>query len=247
MTEFGVAPKSIGSYLTPAPTPTLTVTAAAPAAAPAVTYEAVGATGPGGGIIFYVNTAGFACGPTLATRCNYLEVAPSGWNTGADPSKAWATGSRTLGNANQNVSGVDPQTDINLLNLSSQIGLGYKNSIAIVDQITPGSNGTTTAAGAARAYLGGGKNDWYLPTTAELNLLCQWNRGVAPSVTTACSGGSLNSAVYGASATGLRGSDYWSSSEYTNIRAWYQYFGSGVQEKIEKDYILTYIRPVRAF
>jgi len=52
-------------------------------------------------------------------------------------------------------------------NNASGIGLGYKNSLAIVAQ----GNDTTTAAGAARAYSGGSQSDWYLPSTAELNLL----------------------------------------------------------------------------
>ena len=88
------------------------------------------------------------------------------------------------------------------------IGLGYKNSDLIVAQ----GNYTTTAAGAARAYNGGSKNDWYLPTTAELNLLCQWDRGVAPSVTTRCAGGTINSSTYGAGSAGFLEDNYWSSS-----------------------------------
>ena len=41
-----------------------------------VTY-AVGNTGPGGGKIFYVAATPFACGPTLAASCTYLEAAPA--------------------------------------------------------------------------------------------------------------------------------------------------------------------------
>jgi hypothetical protein len=127
------------------------------------------------------------------------------------------------------------------------VGLGYANSNAIVAQ-----NGAYNAisnnyaAGAARAYTGGSKTDWYLPTTAELNLLCQWNRGVAPNVTTACSGGSINSATYGAGAAGLVAGDYWSSSEYDAGRAWRQYVNNGYQGDANKS-LTYYVRPVRAF
>ena len=36
----------------------------------------VGDTGPGGGIIFYVASTPFKCGPTRAATCTYLEAAP---------------------------------------------------------------------------------------------------------------------------------------------------------------------------
>jgi hypothetical protein len=51
----------------------------------------VGDTGPGGGKIFYVATTPFACGPTRAATCTYLEAAPNGWNVSGDPSRSWAT------------------------------------------------------------------------------------------------------------------------------------------------------------
>jgi hypothetical protein len=125
-------------------------------------------------------------------------------------------------------------------NNASGIGLGYKNSLAIVAQ----GNDTTTAAGAARAYSGGSQSDWYLPTTAELNLLCQWARNVAQSVTTPCTGGNLNTG------TGLGGGFstdlYWSSSENGDPFAWGQRFDSGSQYPSTK-YYPYYVRPVRAF
>jgi hypothetical protein len=120
------------------------------------------------------------------------------------------------------------------------IGLGYKNSLAIVAQ----GNDTTTAAGAARAYGGGSQSDWYLPTTAELNLLCQWARNVAQSVTTACTGGDLNTGT-GASG-GFSTGAYWSSSEIDGTTAWFQRFRTGGQHSAEK-WGSGYVRPVRAF
>jgi hypothetical protein len=130
--------------------------------------------------------------------------------------------------------------DFSAYNNASGIGLGYKNSLAIVAQ----GNDTTTAAGAARAYGGGSQSDWYLPTTAELNLLCQWARNVAQSVTTPCTGGALNTG------TGLGGGFssgyYWSSSVYDDYAAWLQYFGAGDQFNDYKSSTF-YVRPVRAF
>jgi hypothetical protein len=126
-------------------------------------------------------------------------------------------------------------------NNASGIGLGYKNSEAIVAQ----GNDTTTAAGAARAYSGGSQSDWYLPSTAELNLLCQWARNVPQSVTTACTGGTLNTGT-GASG-GFSSVLYWSSSEWDDtIFAWDQSFTTGGQSFGFKG-TTRYVRPVRAF
>jgi hypothetical protein len=219
------------------------------------TVYSVGNVGPGGGFIYYVNDAGFDCGSSFTStgsptggKCKYLEVAPSGWNTGADPSKQWATGTLSSGNAILDISTINNDSSSNV-NKATAVGLGYKNSIAIVAQNGAyNASSNNYAAGAARAYAGGSKSDWYLPTTAELNLLCQWSRGVAPSVTTRCIGGSANSATYGASSAGfVTNNYYWSSSEYsTTGMAWLQYFGDGSQAADAKNSPYP-VRPVRAF
>ena len=214
----------------------------------------LGDTGPGGGKVYYVDNAGFSCGPTYISTgspagglCKYLEVAPSGWNTGADPGKTWATGTSTTGNAILSVTGITEDDPVN--NLSTGIGLGYKNSVAIFTQ----GNGTTTAAGAARAYAGGSKADWYLPTSAELTLLCQWNRGVTQNVTTVCTGGTLNTGTgtpsnrTAAAGSGFANTDsYWSSSQRSNANAWRQSFNDGSQPTGNKS-LTDYVRPIRAF
>jgi hypothetical protein len=186
--------------------------------------------------VFYVHASGtFACGATLASTCKYLEAAPNTWSGGsADPTKLWAV------SAYQSTDVTAITNDSSAYNNASGIGLGYKNSLAIVAQ----GNGTTTAAGAARAYAGGSQSDWYLPTTAELNLLCQWARNVAQSVTTACTGGTLNTGT-GASG-GFSTDTYWSSSESGGDRAWRQSFFSGLQYSSGK-VNPYYVRPVRAF
>jgi hypothetical protein len=188
--------------------------------------------------VFYVHASGtFFCGATRSQNCKYLEVAPNTWSGGsADPTKLWAVSALQW-------------TDVTAITNNSSayndelgIGLGYKNSLAIVAQ--GNGNDTTTAAGAARAYAGGSKLDWYLPTTAELNLLCQWARNVAQSVTTRCAGGTLNTGT-GASG-GFSSGYYWSSSETLDYDAWLQYFYSGAQYNYGKDNAV-YVRPVRAF
>jgi hypothetical protein len=227
-----------------------TVTHSANSGVITAVFYMVGSTGPGGGKIFYAANTPFNCGassvgsintPKATTTCLYLEVAPSNWNGGPDPTKPWAVAS------NKGTSVPDIVDDASAYNNSLGIGRGLQNSLYIVAQ----GNDTTTAAGAARGYTVGSITDWYLPTTAELNLLCQWANGNAPSVTTRCTGGSLNSSTYGAASAGFQELWYWSSSErdayeYGVNFAWMQHFNLGVQTSTPKD-STPLVRPVRAF
>ena len=204
----------------------------------------VGDIGPGGGRIFFYSVSGFNCGATYTSTgsptgglCRYLESAPSGWNSGSDPTMMWAV----AGNQTIDVPGITNDANPNL-NIS-QVGLGYKNSLAIVAQ---NGAGATYAAGASRAYTGGSKNDWYLPTLAELNLLCQWNRGVTSDVTTACAGGTLNSGI-GATGSGFVEAFYWTSSGHNTQYSWVQYLGGNNQGHGRKDFTTSPVRPIRAF
>ena len=207
----------------------------------------LGATGPGGGRIFYVNEAGFNCGPTHSATgsptgglCNYLEVAPVTWDSVSDPIKRWAN----AGDYNYDVVGVTKQNSG--WNTSAGVGLGYKDSVAIV---TNGrSMDANTAAFSARAYSGGSKSDWYLGSPVELNLLCQWARGVPSNITTGCTGGTLNSATYGASTAGINGSAYWSSTQDNGFPPYAVRlnFGDGSQGTALKNSLLR-VRPIRAF
>ena len=206
----------------------------------------LGDTGPGGGKIFYYSSAGFSCGPSFTDtgsptggKCNYLEVAPSGWNTGADPSLAWAT--FNWANEVPNVTKKNSNW-----NTAAGIGLGYKDSRAIVTY----GNDATSAAGAARAYTGGSKSDWYLPSPVESNLLCQWARGVASSITTTCTGGTLNSATYGASSAGFAGDFYWTSTQgdgYPNYASTFHFSLPDPTQGSRQKNTLNKVRPIRAF
>jgi len=208
----------------------------------------VGDRGPGGGFIYYVDQSGFSCGATFTNtgspnggKCRYLEVAPSAWNGGSDPLKVWAVTAYQSTDVSAITNESFPWTS------GLGVGLGYKNSLAIVAQ--NGSYNASTndyAAGAARAYAGGSKSDWYLPSNAELNLLCQWVRGVAPLVTANCTGGSLISPTYGASSSGFTGDTWWSSSESTATYSIRIHFGAGGTTQYDK-FQPQRVRPVRAF
>ena len=117
---------------------------------------AVGETGPGGGVVFYVQAAGgtFSCGATLASTCRYLEAAPTtGTNSWSDAQYVWSGNTSTLiGSAAQ----------------GEGVGTGYKNTEAIVAQ----SSTANRAGTIARAYRGPNNlSDWYLPSKGELNEL----------------------------------------------------------------------------
>jgi len=101
----------------------------------------LGATGPGGGKVFYVNE-------TNATGSRYMEAALSGWNTGADPTMAWCNDSIT-----------------SLGTFGTAIGTGKANTDLMVAGCTSG------AAVTVRAYRGGGLSDWFLSSKDELNEL----------------------------------------------------------------------------
>jgi hypothetical protein len=192
----------------------------------AVVYT-VGQTGPGGGTVFYVATTSFSCGPTLAATCTYLEAAPSGWNTGADPSLTWAT------NVNNNRTTTVPAPGA----IQTAIGTGYQNSNAIVAQT--GNVAASSAAVAARAYRGSGLTDWYLPSKDELNQMCKWARGQAwTSDATVCTSSGTLAAGFG--------DHYWSSSESEPTAALYQRFSGGGQGGAGKEPAYS-VRPVRAF
>jgi len=202
----------------------------------------IGDIGPGGGNIFYYSSGGFNCGPTFTSTgsptnglCHYLEAAPSSATSGTFPYAS-------TGFDNLDISAIPSDTNADYT--SAAIGLGYKNSIAVVNQ----GNNSTSAAVAARAYQGGAKNDWYLPSQSELNQMCKWARGVAwTSDSTVCSGGTLNLGTgAGLGASGFASNFYWSTSERENSNGWGIYFSGPTPDYLSKFHV-RYIRPVRAF
>ena len=126
----------------------------------------VGDTGPGGGKVFYVSVGGFSCGVSTTATCNYLEISPTNWSGGADPSRSWAQ-----------------STPVNYtsasLTVSELIGFGAQNTKAIIDQ--GNSNTSTSAAALAASYTpvvnGTTVNDWFLPSENEMMQV--WNQRTA--------------------------------------------------------------------
>lgn len=215
----------------------------------AVGYS-VGQTGPGGGKIFYYSAAGFSCGPNYTDTCNYLEVAPSIWSgamvwEGEEPDEYQVAEKDTAF-----IFAINTQSENDIVYvvsdpLVSQVGRGYKNSSAILNQA---GNGATTAAGAARAYTGGGKSDWYLPTFSEINLLCQWAKGITPqSATTLCIGNQPPTAPVG-NDFDLLSARYSTSSQSSLDGTWYwvMSMSDGSYEDVEKGQAEK-VRPIRAF
>ena len=191
----------------------------------AIVYT-VGQTGPGGGIVFYVATTPFACGPTRSSTCNYLEAAPPLWNGGlADPSRTWANS--TYANAMVN-NASSPQTAT-----ATAIGWGYWNTRAIILQ---GNTDTATSAAAladAHSVTVSGVlyDDWYLPSREELIEL-----------------NSQKTTVGGFVGGDICGDCYWSSSDFNfgGAVAWWVRFPFNSLSANFKN-ASNKVRPIRAF
>lgn len=106
---------------------------------------------------------------------------------------------------------------------------GLQNTNAIIAQA--GVLDTTYAAGIAKLYLGGGYNDWYLPSNLELNSCYQ--------------SALIVNKVLGVT-NGFANNFYWSSTEHDNLSAWGQNFNLGNQGASDKSYSF-YVRAIRAF
>ena len=224
---------------------------------PAGTVYAVGDTGPGGGIVFYVQAGGgtfTSTGSDCADTnvCKYLEAAPSDQSTGvvlATTVGACYTGNPAIFSSCAFFSVYQQSIQAASRTAAIEIGMGMANTNQIYSRLTTAGAAPTAdyAAGIAWAYSNGGITDWHLPSKDELNQLCKWNRGVAwTSDATVCTGGTLNSATFGASSSGFSAFSYWSSSEYDGEDHWIQSFANGDQINVGKSRT-HYVRPVRAF
>jgi len=203
----------------------------------------VGNTGPGGGNVFYVASTNFtSTGSVCGTTCKYLEAAPTGWITASTP--AGQTNCTTAG-----TSMVDPgcewsgnvTTSIGSTARGTAIGTGYSNTSAMIAQAS-GGNTAGKAATVARAFQGGSKTDWFLPSHEELNELCKFARSQTTGNTaTACA--NVNSVSTGF----VSGGFYWSSTEADAAYATYRNFNNGGYATRGKEQGWLYVRPVRAF
>lgn len=182
----------------------------------------IGDTGPGGGIVFYD-----AGQQELWGR--YLEFAPSGWfGTKLDPTAEWCDSDGVLKWRYE----YSPEGKKTL-----DIGAGKSNTDTMLSFCTSG------AAIIARSYKGMGKDDWSLPSSRELLVLCEFWFDKTASI------GAIGAAICGGSTprtdSGYSGGLYWSSTRYSNETAQaVEHWSPAVGRWMTNIY---YIRPIRAF
>jgi hypothetical protein len=185
------------------------------------TYK-VGDTGPGGGLIFFVDYF------DQFTDLNYLEAAPQGWGNLITVNQGSLTG-ETTGSTT-----VDPlmrwcSNTNTLLNLNdwsnSGVGKGATNT-ATADIACAGG-----AIQAAADYAGGGKTDWFLPSVSEAVLMYANLRQIG-------FGGFIHVDAFN--------DYYWTSSEVNATEAWLMGFRYGTPD-LDRKNLTYYVRPVRAF
>lgn len=169
----------------------------------------LGDVGSGGGTVFYVPAGGFTvAGSPCNTRCRYLEWAPNTWSGGTqDPSLAWSS---------------DFTNAVNTT--GTAIGTGFSNTTKILTSNSPYVADTSQAAFQAKAYRGGGKSDWFLPSYDELMEVSTYARAVSATGFSANYYVSSSEIVYGLSGTDtrfstLRLSDSAGSQNYKNDSA----------------------------
>lgn len=126
----------------------------APSAASNVVYPfpyAIGDIGAGGGKIFY------DAGSTQSWG-RFLEAATSGTSPAwTDTTAAWSGNTNTLVGTN------------------TAIGTGYANTLAAVAQNSTAGRAITLS----RAFTGGGKTDWFLPSINELSTMFGQNSALS--------------------------------------------------------------------
>jgi hypothetical protein len=184
----------------------------------------IGDTGPGGGIIFFIDRYNEYSGFT------YLEVAPNEvdagaagtdaivWSTSAAKCYADAAGSTTADQSCASES-IYPDTVSGTTRTASRatstrIGSGSANTLAIIarhDAVDPATSKALYAAGSADNYSntptgGSAVTDWFLPSYSEMVMLFQNFSQFKPGALTL-------------SATGTC-SAYWTSSEKIKDEAW---------------------------
>jgi len=179
---------------------------------------AVGDTGPGGGIVFY------------SVNGKYLEAAPAAWfGTATDTRTVWGCSGSTYASA-----------------YATAIGTGKANTDQIVSNC--GDPTSNVAAKIARAYTGGGKSDWSLPSRDELIELCKYARTqTTGNISTSCTtSGTLNAGVLKGFGN-VDNSQYWSSSDGSTVSAYTVWLDGGLSGGFGGKTNIRYIRPVRYF
>ena len=164
------------------------------------TRYAIGDIGPAGGFIFYDKGVS-------SNGWRYLEASPSDYNTGI----AWWNGTWVY----TNTTGISPNTSL---------GAGKANTLLIISA----NNNLSNAAKVCDNYSYNGFSDWYLPSSEELQLICQ--------------------NLYSAGIGNLQPNFYWSSTDTNRIHnaTWMQLNGCYVRTDGGRD-MLNLVRPIRQF
>ena len=177
----------------------------------------IGSTGPAGGIVFFD-------AERKQTWGRYLEFAPVGWSGSAnDPSKYWCV----------ELGGLVNRSLINAT--GNEIGEGKVNTQLILN-----FGCSSGAAVSASSYSGGEKNDWFLPSSKELNELCKYARSQLTGDT------SVECDSSGILRVGFSKYSYMSSSEISSQLSLLQSFTTGWSSESDKASGGA-VRPIRSF
>lgn len=164
----------------------------------------VGNIGPGGGVVFYV-------APTPQPWGRYLEAAPSNWaGSYFDPYTQWCALGDTLLAAHIN----NPEA---IKKNSATIGSGAANTVLMLSSCMNG------IANLVDKYRGGGKKDWFIPSTDEMTLLLKMHEIVGD----------------------LSNSSYWSSTLAPVYGGWDQIIPIGTNYTSDETNASS-VRPIRA-
>lgn len=193
----------------------------------------IGSKGPAGGYVFYdcdLDNAEGNSDNLISSECGwrFLEAAPED------------VGKMVFGYCRNSANGKNLYVNGNVEYYEGnctrrEIGYGKSNTDLLVEAMgdetySKESGSEKTEVYAAKAcinYSLNGYNDWFLPSVDELNLMCKnlYLKGK----------GNFDSRDY-----------YWSSSEFSSLKAWKQDIGDGYQDG---GYRVSnyYVRPIRAF
>lgn len=178
---------------------------------------AVGLRGPGGGLIFFVDTEG------EYSEFDYLEAAPADAATATN----WSTTATKCGTSVTSSCQTSFISDAgNALNYLATGQGKIATALIIARHDEGGVSRSSYAAGIANTYYTANASDWWLPSKNELNLMYT----------------NLKLAGLG----GFANDYYWSSSEFNASNVWGQAFNSGGQANLGK-ILTTYVRPIRGF
>ena len=118
------------------------------------------------------------------------------------------------------------------ISTSTAIGTGATNTTNIINEYP---NSTASAAGFARAYNGGGFNDWFLPSTLEQEALVSYFIEKYPASGAWSDWGSI------------RSNNYWSSTQHDGNQAKQRSFNHNTSPQSNNKGNAVRVIPIRAF